>query len=95
MYLSQEEYFYQTLNHFFVMSQNMLPFDNLALLNFPTIKRTKFLLIKFLQLMTFNKSNGIIFLSKYAREVVIKKLRSNINSTIIPHGINQHEKQLI
>lgn len=79
---------------FFVMSQNMLPFDNLALLNFPIIERIKFLIMKFLQLMTFNKSNGIIFLSKYASETIIKNLNSNVSSTIIPHGINQQGNNL-
>lgn len=76
---------------FFTMSQNMLPFDLQEIRNFSTLKKIKFRLIKFLQVRTFNRSNGIIFLTEHAKSSIEKFLKRDIKSSIIPHGIYQNK----
>ncbi len=74
---------------FYTMSQNMLPFDIKELEGFSYFKKLKFKLIKRLQLFTFRKSNGVIFLTHYAKEIIQSSLGANKNCKVIPHGIIQ------
>ncbi|MDC6466079.1 glycosyltransferase [Flavobacteriaceae bacterium] len=74
---------------FFTMSQNMLPFDSNSTVNFSIFKKIKFHLIKVLQLYSFNRSNGVVFLTEYARRIISNKLSNKVKSIIIPHGISQ------
>lgn len=74
---------------FFTMSQNMLPFDSSSTLNFSLFKKIKFTLIRFLQLYSFKKSNGVIFLTKYAEKIISNRISKKVKSEIIPHGIFQ------
>ena len=53
----------------------MLPFDSKEIKNFSFHKRIKFRLIKILQLISFKNSNGVIFLTEYARRVVKKSIK--------------------
>tara|TARA_B100001250_G_scaffold414386_1_gene452433 strand:+ start:8954 stop:10048 length:1095 start_codon:yes stop_codon:yes gene_type:complete len=76
---------------FFIMSQNMLPFDLNEIRNFSFSKKIKFRLIKFLQISSFNRSNGVIFLTEYAKSSIQKFLKKDIKSSIIPHGIDQNK----
>ncbi len=76
---------------FFTMSQNMLPFDLEEIKGFSFIKKIKFRLIKFLQISSFNRSNGVIFLTEYAKLSIEKFLKRNTKSSIIPHGIYQNK----
>ena len=62
----------------------MLPFDSKEIKNFSFNKRIKFRLIKILQLISFKNSNGVIFLTEYARRVVEESIRKKINSIVIP-----------
>jgi glycosyltransferase involved in cell wall biosynthesis len=72
------------------MSQNLLPFE------MPELRRygwrfftIKLLLLRLTQSRTFKKAEGVIFLTEYAREVVMKvtgKLRGK--TSIVPHGLN-------
>jgi glycosyltransferase involved in cell wall biosynthesis len=72
------------------MSQNLLPFE------MPELRRygwsfftIKLLLLRLMQSRTFKKAEGVIFLTEYAREVVMKvtgKLRGK--TSIVPHGLN-------
>jgi len=73
------------------MSQNLLPFEVAELQRY---KKTKFLfkliLLNISQTHSFRHSDGIIFLTNYARDIVLKitgKLRGS--TTLIPHGLNQ------
>jgi len=77
---------------FFTMSQNMLPFENSELNFFSFNKRLKFKLIKILQLISFRRSNGVIFLTDYARDKVKLHFNREINTTVIPHGIYQQKE---
>jgi glycosyltransferase involved in cell wall biosynthesis len=72
------------------MSQNLLPFEWKELRRYGVSKMFfKMIFLKLTQTHTFNKANGVIFLTNYAQEIVKKQIKNNINSTIIAHGINK------
>lgn len=72
------------------MSQNLLPFEMTELRRYGwTIFTLKLLLLRFTQSRSFKKTDGVIFLTKYARAAVLQvtgKLRGQ--TRIIPHGLN-------
>lgn len=86
--------FLSSFRPFVSMSQNMLPFDPIEVKNFKFFKKIKFYLIKVLQLKTFMKSNGVIFLNEYAKENILNKHKLKTKYAIIPHGINQSNKNV-
>ena len=71
--------------------QNMLPFQYREILRFfgrPIF--FKFLVLRFLHIVSFNRSDGVIFLSDYAKNQVVNNIFVNISSScVIPHGINK------
>ena len=73
------------------MSQNLIPFEIKELLRYGVSLLTfKFILLRYLQSLSFRKANGTIFLTKYAKNSVLKvtkKLKGVI--TVIPHGIDK------
>ena len=73
------------------ISQNMLPFEPKEIKNYGiSLRRFKFAIIKYLQLYTFSNSEGIIFLSNYAKDQIGKKIKlHNKNTKIVPHGIDE------
>jgi len=72
------------------MSRNMLPFESKELKRFGfTFTFFKLFLLKFIQLRSFRKVNGLIFLNNYAKESITKYLNNRkLNYTIIPHGVS-------
>ncbi len=76
------------------MSRNLLPFEMRELLRYGwSLFTLKLLLLRATQTRSFRKTDGVIFLTKYAREVVLKvtgQLRSQ--TCIIPHGLNPRFK---
>lgn len=73
------------------MSQNLLPFEWLELrrygFSFFTIK---LILLRWIQTNTFRSSDGIIFLTEYARKTVLLATGAlKAEYKIIPHGLNQ------
>lgn len=74
------------------MSQNFLPFDSNEIKRFvSSFSKFKFKLIKLLQLYTFNRSEGIIFLNDYPKKIISKSLKVNKRSCVIPHGIKKQD----
>jgi glycosyltransferase involved in cell wall biosynthesis len=72
------------------MSQNMLPFDLVAANTFGrfSLMRFKLFLLKYVQSAAFKRADGIIFLTKYARNQIEKELDHLKGlKDIIPHGI--------
>lgn len=78
-----------------VMFQNMLVFDNKQLKDEGfTFLRFKTIILKYFQSYTFKKSDGLIYLSSYAKDYLFKYHQSIISktiNTIIPHGIANPE----
>ena len=69
---------------------NMLPFTDAALQLYPTgIRKLKFYLLRFIQLHTFRRAKGIIFLSQWAKDSLLSKMgKTNQQLAVIPHGVN-------
>lgn len=72
------------------MSQNLLPFEMHELRRYDwTLFTLKLLLLRLTQSRSFRKTDGVIFLTEYARDVVLRatgKLRGQ--TCIVPHGLN-------
>ena len=73
------------------MNQNLLPFEWKEILRYKfSLMTLKLIILRFIQTVSFQKSDGIIFLSKYSQKVVLKTLNGNYGENIIiPHGVGQ------
>lgn len=73
-----------------IMSQNLLPFDMAELKRYGWVFfRLKLLLLRLTQSCSFKKADGIIFLTEYASEVVLKVTGKLLGKTsIVPHGLS-------
>ncbi len=81
--------FFGNFQNIVSMSQNMLPFEKVERNRFPNWKsRLRFRMLHFTQGRTFKKSKGVIFLTNYANNYIVKDINLKKNSVIIPHGIN-------
>lgn len=71
------------------MSQNMLPFEFKELIRYGfSFTTLKFLVLHLLQSNHFKKADGVIFLSKYAKNKITKIVAISGLIKIIPHGIS-------
>lgn len=72
------------------MSQNLLPFEMHELRRYGwTFFTLKLLLLRLVQSRSFQKTDGVIFLTEYARDVVLRVTRRLCGQTcIVPHGLN-------
>ena len=72
------------------MSRNLLPFEMGELLRYGwSLLTLKLLLLRLIQSRSFRNTDGVIFLTEYARDVVLRvtgKLRGQ--TCIVPHGLN-------
>ncbi len=78
------------------MSRNMLPFqwDELTRYGW-SIFTLKLLLLRFTQSHTYKKTDGLIFLTEYARQVILSVTgRLHAMTCTIPHGLNLRFNQL-
>lgn len=72
------------------MCRNMLPFEWKELIRYGfSWMSIKLILLRLFQLRSFNKSDGLIFLTDYAKNSVLPRITNkSLNLTIIPHGID-------
>jgi glycosyltransferase involved in cell wall biosynthesis len=79
------------------MSQNLLPFENRELMRFGcSVVTFKLMILRFIQSSSFSRSNGVIFLTKYARGTILGMASATDAKTpIIPHGINKRFIQAV
>jgi glycosyltransferase involved in cell wall biosynthesis len=72
------------------MSRNLLPFEMSELLRYGwSLFTLKLLLLRLTQSSTFRKVDGVIFLTKYAENAVLRITgKLNGKTCIIPHGLN-------
>ncbi|TGK21408.1 glycosyltransferase family 4 protein [Leptospira kmetyi] len=77
---------------FVAMSQNLLPFEWMEIKRYGfSNKLFRFLILFLIQSITFKRADGTIFLTSFARDVVLKKVRLLLErTTVVYHGI--HEK---
>jgi glycosyltransferase involved in cell wall biosynthesis len=84
--------FFGNYNPLVTLSQNLLPFDSHEVRKYGlSLMRLKLYVLRIMQARTFNKAQGIIFLTEYARENILGQLgKLESKTTIIPHGIDQN-----
>lgn len=72
------------------MSRNMLPFEWAELRRYGwSLLALKLLLLRWVQSQTFRRVDGVIFLTEYARQGVLRVTGPlSAATTIIPHGLN-------
>lgn len=72
------------------MSRNMLPFEWQELRRWGwSLFVLKWMLLRGTQTRTFRRAAGLIFLTQYARDVVMRVINTTVGTTtIIPHGID-------
>ena len=72
------------------MSQNLLPFDWHEICRMgPSISTFKMLLLRWVQTWSFQHSSGVIFLTRFARDLVLKITGPlTCRTQIVPHGID-------
>ncbi|EMK25157.1 glycosyltransferase family 4 protein [Leptospira kirschneri] len=83
-------YYLGNFRPFVTINQNLLPFEWKEMkrygLSWQFIRNV---ILYFLQSATFRKANGIIFLTRYAKDLVQKIIKKSLHRTaIIPHGIH-------
>lgn len=76
-------------------SQNLLPFEWRELMRWGWSRMTlKWVLLRITQTHTFRRAEGVIFLTRYARDIVMRVIKTTVgDTTIIPHGINDRFSQ--
>lgn len=72
------------------LSQNLLPLEWVELRRFGwSWMRLKLSILRITQSHTFHRADGLIFLTHYARDVVMQIIKTTTaKSTIVPHGID-------
>jgi glycosyltransferase involved in cell wall biosynthesis len=72
------------------MSRNLLPFEGRELRRYGLSWLTlKWLILRVLQRRTFRAADGVIFLTRYARDVITRVAGGTLGRTrIIPHGVD-------
>lgn len=71
------------------MSRNMLPFEKKEMGRYGlSLLFIRLLLLRFTQLRTLRTSDGVIFLTSYAKKIIQKSAGILNNTVIIPHGLN-------
>lgn len=75
---------------FATLSQNLLPFEIKEMMRYGiSWQIIRLILLRIIQSSTFKNADGVIFLTNYARDCILKVIRKNKGLTaIIPHGIN-------
>lgn len=83
--------FITTFRPLVTMSRNLLPFEIDELRRFGlSIMTFKLLTLRFVQTLSFKQASGVIFLSKYAQNVVSSITRSILgDSLVVPHGVDK------
>lgn len=73
-----------------IMCRNMLPFEWKELRRYGWSRMTlKFLILRAVQRRSFRRADALIFLTKYAQNVVVGEMELSSRETrIIPHGVN-------
>ena len=83
-----------TFKPYITMCRNMLPFQREELLRFGiSLKTIRFLVLRILQSRTFKNSNGIIFLTSFAKKSILQVIGElMVPAPLISHGLNRRFK---
>lgn len=74
------------------MCRNLQPFivSEVKKVSLFSKERYRLILAKQTMIQSYNNANGIIFLSEFAKEIILPLLKSNMQNIIIPHGVNEY-----
>ena len=73
-------------------NQNLLPLEYRELLRYGvSMKTLKFIFLRWIFLYTFNRSKGVIFLSEYAKNKVLKISNNKFRHIVIHHASMQND----
>lgn len=88
--------YYGNFKPFVTISQNLLPFEKKEFSRYKwSFRYLKFIILKFTQSLSFQRADGLIFLTEYAKEVILQQIKkTNGQIKTIPHGINDRFKSL-
>ena len=67
--------------------QNLLPFIDIKIFNYNILFRLKNYLLKKLHYLAIKKSNSIIFLTVFCKNLILKNIKKEISYEIIKHGV--------
>ena len=82
-------YFFVNFRPIVSLSQNILPFYTKQVIKyFPSFFYIKLIILKLLLIYSFNRSNKVIFLSKFACKFTKNFLKQNLRVDQIPHCLN-------
>lgn len=71
------------------MSRNLLPFESSELTRYGlSVFTIKLICLRFVQLSTFRRVDGLIFLTNYAKKIILGLTKINSEIQTISHGIN-------
>lgn len=84
-------FYHSMFRPFVTMSQNLLPFEKKEALRYGiSWKLLRLALLRQSQRHTFQRANGLIFLTQYARQIILPIIEKIDGAdVIIPHGINE------
>jgi len=69
---------------------NLLPFQNKEIYKFGlSLIALRLFILKFIQIISANRSSGIIYLSNFMKKIISSKLKRKINNKIIYFGIDK------
>jgi glycosyltransferase involved in cell wall biosynthesis len=83
--------FFSNFKPYVTMSQNMLPFESKEAKRYGfSLKMLRLMLLRKIHSKAFISSEGVIFLTNYAKDRVTKVLgkKSYLSSSVISHGVN-------
>ena len=83
--------FFSNFKPYVTMSQNMLPFESKEAKRYGfSLKLARLMLLRRIHSKAFASSEGVIFLTNYAKDGVTKVLgkRSYLSSSVISHGVS-------
>lgn len=74
------------------MSRNLQPFISTEInrLSFFAKEKWRLMMSKRAMLKSYNRADGLIFLSDYAREIISPSIKNEIETSVISHGVNEH-----
>lgn len=78
------------------ISHNLLPFSWKSIFNSGRLGLSiKLIIIRFAQIWTFKRCDGVIFISNYAKKIISSFLNKKINDVVIPSGVHHmfYDKQ--
>lgn len=79
-----------TFKPYVTLSQNILPFDVKEMIRYGlSWQIIRLLILRYVQSKTFREADGVIFLTNFAKKIILKTIKKVKGANIIiPHGIN-------